>query len=251
MKPDPRPYDLAIWHEPEPISAADARRAYMALADESVVATEPAPVKAFAEQLLACFPGAEADALEPAPGSRNAHIGAIHGDCYIYEAGVYLSVPEPLAPDLIPVVCHLADGHGLVVYDRQRQGVFLPSAMKPQWSVRVTAGDGFIVAHDPTSAEIPALLDAAEQSAWFRIIERDAEHYLQTAPAEPEPGVQVQGGPGPGGSRPISWIVEYRDGGPDRHFQASGATLDQVTRAFVLFAVGGRFPDLFSWSPLA
>lgn len=243
-------YDLAVWYEAEPISAAEALRSYLALADEALEACEPASVKAFAEQLLGCFPDVAHDALPPAPGSRNALIEAMAGECYVYEAGAYISFPPALAPDLTPLVCHLADVHGLVVYDRQRQGVFLPATLNVPHTVRVTAGDGFVVAHDPRPADIPELLDAAARSGWFRIVERGPNHYLQAAPSdravERGTGPRLAGGDG-------EWTVEHRDGDGERHhFQASGASLDQVKQAFVLFTVGGsRWKDLFDWSPLA
>lgn len=234
-------YDLAVWSERSAISAAVARATYVDLAATASTPAAESAVQKFMAAFEACFLDVTHDELPNVPGATSAYVPALRCECFVFPAGVYLSFPSDLAPDITPVVCHLADQNNVVVYDRQRQAVFLPSAVAPSWKLRATAGDGFVVAHDPTAAELPAMLDAADQSNWFLILERDTDHYLQTAPEDL-----------PSGAGARLWTVEYRDGDESTHHVSKGASIDEVKQAFVLYAVGGNsWKNGLSWSPLA
>jgi len=234
-------YDLAVWPEKGHVSVAEARQHYIELASAAQThrGTTQA-VESFMAAFEACFPDTRRDALDAVPGSRNVFIPALRGECYVLPAGAYLSFPTDLAPDITPVVCHLADQCGLVVYDRQREAVWFPSSMEYTWRLRVTAGDGFVVAIDPAPGDLAPILDAADQSEWFRILERDPAHYLQAAPE----GLAT-------GTEPRTWIIECRDGDAMTHFISRGVPLSDVKRAFERYAAGeSSWKNGFTWSPL-
>lgn len=229
------PYDLAVWHEEQTITAMEAKATYLALATGELPPRKPEPLVGFYGELARCFPEVLYDTLPPAPGSHNMYFVPLRAEVYVYPGGSYLSFPGDLAGDVVPLLCHLANKHGVVMYDRQRQAVFLPDAIRPAWETRLTAGDGFVVAHDPTGLELPSLLDAADQSGWFVILERDGgEQFLQAAPEH-----------GPGPAR--TWRVEHH--GDDRKLiAATGAPLDLVKQAFILYAMGfDGWRAFFDW----
>lgn len=230
------PYDLAVWHEDHGINALEAKATYLALATGELPPRPPEPLVGFYGELAQCFPEVLYDTLPPAPGCHNMYFVPLRAEVYVYPGGSYLSFPGDLAADVVPLLCHLANKHDVVMYDRQRQAVFLPDALQPEWTVRLTAGDGFVVAHDPTGPELPALVDAADQSRWFLILERGrGEQFLQAAPER-----------GPG--QPRTWRVEHRSA-DGRLAAARGASLDLVKQAFILYAMGfDGWKAFFDWA---
>lgn len=136
-----------------------------------------------------------------------------------------LSVPQNRAAMLA-----LTRDHGLGLYDPQRDRLYDPRGHIP---VTVQLGQGHTVPY-LSPALLAELFDHPHPRDPWLILERGDQHYMQS---RFEPGTEVE--------------VEYRNGGPDRHYRA--VTGDRRLAQHVLWgwATGSiRSQSALGWEPM-
>ncbi|MEW2354622.1 hypothetical protein [Spirillospora sp. NPDC029432] len=236
-------FDLCVWRENRPITAAQALRTYwwlcgdesMADADESEFGVErDERVDAFHGELLAAYPaleGLETAEADASPWSMTpGHIPGLY---------VIMMMGYSDAPDVAPAVVELAMRHGLVCYDPQVTRVHNPPEIVDTGVPRMDFCDGGAAA-DPGPEELPGLLGQLTERNWWASLDRSPGWFMQV-------GIGERAGGLPDGV----FGLEYREGGADRHFRVLLHDFDEVVRAFQGYAEGHEsWKTAFDWRPL-
>jgi hypothetical protein len=220
-------FDLAVWYEPAPITTARAAAVYELLCDgHDPGLTENGGLAAFYEDLIARFPllsGLSDDEVDHAAWSMDPTITA---------NAVVLSLSWQTAGTAQLDVRDLADRHGLVCYDPQREWISLPTAMG---AMRLHGGVCEMVL-DPTPELIADAVERAAHERSHLVLERGPQLYVQ---------VYVSSVTGS-----AHYGMEYRDGSPDRHMQYEAPDLDAVHDVFDGYARGDdEWRRRYDWRP--
>ncbi|MFF7473473.1 hypothetical protein [Streptomyces sp. NPDC008092] len=109
-------YDLAFWYEEEEIDAEVAYQKYDAMTDgESGVVAENPRVSDFRRDVLRAYPDLSEQNAEHSPWSSPVYS---NGECVL--VAIAWSRKDEIAAPLVS----LAQDHGLVTYDPQKQKVY-------------------------------------------------------------------------------------------------------------------------------
>lgn len=209
--------DLAVWYEPRTLGDAQAQVVYESLTGrEQSTPPQVSEVIAFLQALLARYPlDAPGSPWTAAPSTT---VGA-----------VMLTVSWPRAEEVFPVVIALAREHGLLCYDPQAG---LVRTYARTGKTTLSTADGVRMA-DPSAGQIGDALADLDESNWFAILERGhegSEVYLQTA--------RNEGG----------FLLEHREGSPERHYTVKVTDRDRLVRAFAAFVAGDdAWKGWFAW----
>ncbi|MFI0351099.1 hypothetical protein [Actinomadura sp. 9N407] len=233
-------FDLCVWREDRPITAAQALRTYWWLcgderltdADEAEFGVEQDErVDAFHSELLRAYPpleGLETAEADASPWSMTpSHLSGHY---------VIMMMGFSDAPDVTPVVVELAMRHGLVCYDPQVMRVHNPPDIVNTGGLRMEFCDGGVV-NDPCPEDLPELLGQITDRNWWASLDRDPGWFMQV-------GIGERAGGLPDGV----FGLEYREGHTDRHFRVLVRDLDEVLHAFQGYAEGHeRWKSAFDW----
>jgi hypothetical protein len=224
-------FDLAVWYEPQPISEAQASATYLALcdADESPAPARP-EVAGFHRELTGRFPDLDTAAdVDASPWTCRLGITA---------DAVLMTIAWSRADEVKPIVRELAARHGLVCHNPQTGDTDqpLPAGHVPPLTLS-SYEDGRTV--DPAWSAIEAALRRLTADNWFVILERGE-------------GTFVQAGFGDKAGTAHGWyLVERRDGAPDRHVRTTQSDLAEVIAAFRHFAEDDpQWDRRFTWRPI-
>ena len=214
-------FDLAVWFEQRRPSRAEAVEKHQRLCagQTGVVAVHPS-VATFYRALVAEFP--------ELPGRA----GAVVDPASPWSAGLDVSEGHVLMPmgwgrvgTVAPRVLELAGRHGLVCFDPQAEVVHVPPALRRPDGLRVESCVGLPV-EDPDPEAVERAVRRVSAENWFVILEGQAGRYVQV-------GTGAQAGAAAGG-----FVVEHRDGSPERHYRCVLGDVDQVVAVFADFARG-------------
>ena len=219
-------FDLAVWFEPERVSASAAAGKYERLCDSDlagagVVASEA--VSAFHQALIMEFPelSSAGDDCQQVSGRCRRGRRASTSLPLMCSCPMSWSRASETAPDVVA----LAGRHGLVCFDPQAEVLHLPSALRGTDGLSLQPCVGLKV-EDPDLDVIERAVRRLSAENWFLILERRLGRYLQVAQG-PNAGLSANG-----------FAVEHRDGSPDRHYRCVLSEKDQVATVFADFASG-------------
>lgn len=217
-------FDLAVWFEPERVSASDTAGKYERLCDSDlagagVVASEA--VSAFHQALIIEFPelssagdDCQQVSVSMSPWTAGLDVSAAH---------VLMPMSWSRASETAREVVALADRHELVCFDPQAEVLHLPPALRGTDGLSLQPCVGLKV-EDPDLDVIERAVRRLSAENWFLILERRLGRYVQVAQG-PNAGLSANG-----------FAVEHRDGSPDRHYRCVLSEKDQVATVFADFA---------------
>ncbi|GAA3963791.1 hypothetical protein GCM10023085_52960 [Actinomadura viridis] len=205
-------FELAVWYEPEPITAARA-----AATERGGIPPHPA-VAAFARDAAEAFPDAEIEAeIEAdadAGGSRHAVV----------------RMPPDRADAISAEVYALARAHGLICHDPGRGLVhnLAPTPVHPE--TQLHTGDGMVVT-DPDLGLVHDVLGRLSPAGNpFAALVLFGRHFIQVSPE--------RGG----------YELEYKDSPRNVLYRTHVDDLGEVRRAFAEYARDERgFLDRLAW----
>ncbi|MEU0519554.1 hypothetical protein [Streptosporangium sp. NPDC006007] len=149
-------FELAVWHEPTPITREDAERVFRALGGREPGDAEPHPgVAAFVARLPWARPVSPAHALVTVEPERSDEVS---GEVFA-----------------------LARECGLVCYDPQRHLVHNPAPPGVHPGMQLRTGDGMIVV-DPDPGLVADALTTMSPQNPFTALVVFGEHFIQTSP---------------------------------------------------------------------
>ncbi|MFF5264165.1 hypothetical protein ACFY4C_34995 [Actinomadura viridis] len=209
-------FELAVWYEPEPITAARA-----AATERGAIAPHPA-VAAFARDAAAAFPDAEIEAEADAGDGAEADARGVRR--------AVVRMPPDRADAISAEVYALARAHGLICHDPGRGLVhnLAPTPVHP--GTQLHTGDGMVVT-DPDLGLVHDVLGRLSPAGNpFAALVLFGRHFIQVSPE--------RGG----------YELEYKDGLRDVIHRTHVDDLGEVRRAFAEYARDERgFLDRLSW----
>jgi hypothetical protein len=211
-------FDLYLWASPSPVTANQAERICLRLAEGDHLVTVPSPrLLEFAEELAARYPPLEdLDSIEVSPWHMSPDVSS--------ERAV-LCMGFPQASEIRSEILELAGRHALVCYDPQARRVHHPAQATPAGALRLESCDGSRT-FGPGPGEIRRQVRLLSRTNWYAVLER-------------EEGTYVQAGLGPSAGAPEGkYALEYRDGSPEQHYRALVDNLGDIAAAFTGFASG-------------
>ncbi|MFJ7187171.1 hypothetical protein [Streptomyces bacillaris] len=108
-------YDMAFWQEPQEIDAAGAYQKYDAMTDgESGVSTESTRVRDFYAAVLKNYPDLTVENSDTSPWTSAVYC---NGECVI------VTISWSRKNELVDTLIFLAQRHGLLAYDPQKEEV--------------------------------------------------------------------------------------------------------------------------------
>ncbi|MER7127344.1 hypothetical protein [Streptosporangium saharense] len=201
-------FELAVWHEPEPITAERAAEVFRALRAGDVQVVRPRPgVTGFAAALplAAALPEGDTPAF------------------------ALVTVDLDRADEVSGEVFALAREHGLVCYDPQRGLVHNLTPLGAHPGMQLRTGDGMIVV-DPDLRLVGDAVATMSPQNPFTALVVFGEHFVQASP-------EITG-----------YELEYRDSVRDVMVRTQVPEIGAVRDAFVEYAEGGRsFLDRHEW----
>jgi hypothetical protein len=228
-------YDLAVWEGTRPADDHAAALEFQRLYDrylESDEQVEPTSrIVAYVTALLERYPDIDTAAGEDSPWSTGPLMSEARGPL------VYFPIVWSRCEEVAAWAAGLAEQHQLNCYDPQREQLRTPAA-RP-WRFELTSERGRTF-HDPDADTVRKVLVRLSNDNYFAILTRADDWYIQAGYGQPA------------GTRPGWYVLERRDGAPDRHFRAELTNIQDVVRGFVCFLEDD--PSLtarYSWRPYA
>ncbi|MBB2909885.1 hypothetical protein FHS43_001131 [Streptosporangium becharense] len=222
-------FELAVWHEPEPITREHAESVYRALrrGEPEAAAADPGAAGPAAEAQSAAV-GTPSAAVEAPPGVA-AFAARLPEAVLLSPAHALVVVEVERADEVAGAAFALARECGLVCYDPQRRLVHNPGPAGAHPGMQLHTGDGMIVT-DPDLGlvrDVPATLSPENPFAALVVF---GEHFVQ---ASPEAG---------------GYELEYKDSRRGLMLRTHVPALEAVRDAFAEYAAGGRgFLDRHEW----
>lgn len=232
-------FDLIVWHEHEPITAAEAEAKLDRYDEDENGVFHPHPaVAAIRAALLRRFPALEDLADEDLADEDPAA-----------DRGIWSVTPEPSdtvlelcgvwsrAGELATAVQALAAEHGLVCFDPgdrildpnvpgYRPAFTLTSAVLPR-------------VPDPDQDRVDRVVRRLGRDRAYAVLERDDGWYAQVGWGETT------------GARPGGYALEYREGAPDRHFRADTTDVTEAAGFLRAFLTGDeQWRRRLQWQPM-
>jgi hypothetical protein len=213
-------FDLFVWHEPEPIGAADARAKLDIWSedDPGVVTPHPA-VPQFHHALLRRFP-----ALEDLDEQTIDTLGVWSMTPTPSDSIIVASCVWSRADEVWNAVTDLAREHGLVCYE---PGYHILNPNAPGYTpafVLTTAGLPTIP--DPDSSRLRWALQRVDNHNHFAVLERADGWYAQVG--------YGQHAAAPDGT----WAMEYREGTEHHHYRAETRDIKEAIDFLQAFLTG-------------
>ncbi|GAA3923111.1 hypothetical protein [Actinoplanes auranticolor] len=226
-------YDLAVWDGDRPADDLAAAAEFKQLYDRYVGSpdrVEPtARIAAYVRALLDRYPDIGTDAGEDSPWSTGPLLNEARGPL------VYFPMVWRRSEEVSAWAAGLAGEHGLNCYDPQDNRLRTPAGAA--WRFELTSTRGRAL-RDPDGELVRRELVRLSADNHYAVLKRVDGWYIQAAY-----GTWA-------GTRPGWYVLERRDGGPEKHFRAEVVNVDEVVRAFVAFleddpTIAVRFP----WHP--
>ncbi|WP_433041534.1 hypothetical protein [Dactylosporangium sp. CS-033363] len=208
-------YDLAVWEGDRPANDAAAAVEFERLHDRFLDGGAPMaatlPIASFVTALLERYP----EGGDDSPWSVGGLLEDARGPV------VYLCMVHSRADEVSAVAADLAEARGLHCYDPQQRR--LRTGPARTWRFELTSGHHHPV-RDPDPDTVRRVLAHVSRDS-YAVLGRadDEERYIQVAMGERA------------GTRPGWYVLERRDGAPDRHFRAEVTNLEGVIKGFVCF----------------
>ena len=226
-------YDLAVWEGARPSDDRAAAAEFQRLYDHYIASNgQIAPtsrIAGYVTALLERYPDIGTDAGADSPWSTEPLMGEACGPL------VYFPMVWSRCEEVSAWAAYLAEQHQLNCYDPQREQLRTPAARPWRFELTSERGRPF---HDPDADTVRRVLVRLSNDNSFAVLTRADDWYLQAGYGE-----QV-------GTRPGWYVLERRDGAPDRHFRAELTNVDDVVRGFVCFLEGDpTLTDRYSWRP--
>jgi hypothetical protein len=215
-------YDLAVWRADRPITTEEAEGVYQRLCDgEHGAVPRCSGIKSFLSALVDDNPDLDDANVDDSPWSAPLDHSKGH---------VVMCLVPSAVDDLLPEIEALAERFDLVLYDPQRSIVLYPPRLAAMPHLRLLLEDDTCY-DNPTARQIQKGLKSLNDDNTFAILERTDAEYIQTL---------LDG---------AEYVVEYRAGGPDQHFQAFADDVAEVVRVFQAYAKGDdAWKQAFDWT---
>ncbi len=226
-------YDLAVWEGARPASdvaaAADFARLYDRYIESNDAVAPTARIVAYVMALLDRYPDIGTEAGADSPWSAGPLMDDARGPL------VYVAMVRGRGEAVSAWAARLAEEHGLNCYDPQRNQLRTPWG--GSWRFELTSARDNPL-RDPDPDRVRRVLARVSADYDFAVLTRADGWYIQVGYGERA------------GTRPGWYVLERRDGAPDRHYRAEVTNLEEVIRAFVGFldddpTIRLRFP----WRP--
>lgn len=213
-------FDIGIWRSMRPLSSEEAADTYRKICTGlGAVVESDAWVGAFYRNLIAEFPPLEELADEELDSSP------WNGSPEVTDAYVIMNIDWSRAGEIEDYVRQSADRHGLLYFDPQAGQVYNSSEMGGEYPFRFQFCDGGRIV-DPRPEDLRDLLQRLSSTNWYAWLEH-------------RPGEFIQVGIGENAHAPVgTFALEYREGGPSRHYRQVTNDVDFVVEAFKGFVVG-------------
>jgi hypothetical protein len=210
-------FDLGVWFEPEPITAAEAAAKYERLCDGDLAGVvDNERVTAFYQALTARYPELTDQPETDLDGPWSTTLDRSAGH-------VIMPIIWPRAAEMRTVVRELAAEHGLVCFDPQTGDVDNPVRPMAPGALRLELCDGSVI-DEPDLPRIRRELGRLSSHNWYAVLERSPDWYTQV-------GLGQEAGVPPG-----QYGLERREGSAQRHYRYVAKSLDDVVNAFAGFA---------------
>lgn len=219
-------FDLAVWRPTEQFTAEGASRFYSELCSRPFQSFVPGQeMQAFVDAVVERY-GAQRGIFE-LPWAAEPDIA---DDCAI------MPIQAALANDVFPIVRDLARERGFVCFNPQSSTVYQSAVgSTPGGSLTLELSDGRTI-NRPGDVLIEESIRGLSESNWFVVLERRKNFYVQA-------GYGDQAGAPRG-----HYVIEYRDGAPDRHWRAFASNLDELVSVFLEYNNGGMsWTEAFAW----
>jgi hypothetical protein len=225
------PYELAVWEGDRPADDVAAAAQCELLASRYIETNEPAEptarIVAFVAALLERHPDIDTDAGAGSPWSVGPLITQASGPL------VYVPMVWSRCDEISAWVVQVAEDHGLNCYDPLTDQLRTPWG-RP-WRFELTAAQGHPV-RDPDPERVRKVLTRVGVDNLFAVLTRSDDWYFQVGYGEWA------------GTRPGWYVLERREGTPDRHYRAEVTSIQDVIRAFTGFLRDDpAIPHWFTW----
>jgi hypothetical protein len=230
-------YDLAVWEGDRPANDFAARARFKELHEQYMGAGHVAPTErivAYVMALLERHPDLSADDDEDAedgsPWSTSPLLSEASGPL------VYFPMVWSRAEQASAWAAELAARHGLNCYDPQWNQ--LRTEPREAWSFELKSERGRPF-RDPDADVIRRVLVRLSRNNYYAVLSRADGWYVQVGVGERA------------GTRAGWYVLERREGSPDRHFRTELTDVQEVIRMFVAFAEDE--PSVvarFAWRPV-
>jgi hypothetical protein len=147
-----------------------------------------------------------------------------------------MPIQSALAAEVFPIVRDLSREQGLVCFNPQGPTVYQPAVgSTPNEPFTLELSDGRTIS-GPGDALIELSVRGLSESNWFVVLERRKGFYIQA-------GYGDQAGAPRG-----QYVIEYREGSPDKHWRALSSSADELVPAFLEYRQGGMtWTTEFAW----
>lgn len=220
-------FDLGVWRPTgQQITVDEALRYYSELCSRPFQRFVPSvEMLAFVDTVVERYRAAHG--VSDLPWAAEPDIG---DDCAV------MPIQSPLAEDVFPIVRELARERELVCFDPQRSLVYQPEVGGAAGQVgSLSLADGRNI-DGPSLGLIEECVRGLSEKDWFVVFKRRPDFYIQI-------GFSDKAGAPRG-----HYVIEYRDGAPDRHWRAFASSKDELVPAFIEYVQGGmRWTGEFRW----
>ncbi len=116
-------FDLAFWHEDNPITAEQARHIYWQLCDDNDRLVKAYPITHFLEDVAQRYP--------PISAYRDEDVDGCPWNCdwSVTPGSVIFCIAWSRAEEIAPLLAEMANAYDLVCYKPQRDEVYLPTSL--------------------------------------------------------------------------------------------------------------------------
>lgn len=223
-------FDLGVWRPTgQQVTVAEASRFYSELCSRPFQTFIPGPE-------MSAFVDAVVEHYRTASGTSGLPWAAepdVSDDCAV------MPIQSVLADAVFPIIRELARERDLVCFDPQGSRVYQPAAVGTARAGTLALADGRSI-DGPDRKLVEECVRGLSEKDWFVTFKRRPNFYIQV-------GCGDRAGAPRG-----RYVIEYRDGSPDKHWRAFSSDLDELVPAFLEYHQGGmQWIGGFSWKPLA
>ncbi|GAA1982502.1 hypothetical protein [Catenulispora subtropica] len=224
-------FDLAVWRpSSDQLTAEEASQFYSDLCSRPFQSFVPGQeMQAFVDAVVERYSALRGTADLPWAAEPD-----IADDCAI------MPIQSALADDVFPIVRDLSRERGLVCFNPQGPAVYQSmNGSSSGESLTLELSDGRVI-DGPGDVLVGESIRGLSESNWFVVLERRKNFYVQA-------GYGDQAGAPRG-----HYVIEYRDGSPDKHWRAFSSSVDELESAFLEYLQGGMgWTAGFRWKPVS
>jgi hypothetical protein len=222
-------FDLAVWHEPGPITVAEAQVTYQAIcAGSSKLRTHPS-VRAFRVEIAKWYPPeTEERSLSASPWTAPLVVSRsfVLMSCSPQWRGFLLLIEE---------IRDLAGRLGLLCYDPQERALLRPAAQDESPALQLTTALGPVF-DEPHPEAVRRMLRKVSHDAWHATLTRRDGSYLRV-------GYGFQAG-----TRPGWYVLQHQETNAGQQYRTVITDLREVLAAFEGFGTGdATWINRFAW----